>query len=268
MRDNCDYRAANGRAQADVRDATSRPLEGGFPRISYRKSIEPPPNLDPQRLKNQSGGEKVSFRRLYENDTIEKRATATKFLAFNPDDVPNLNWTSKATCDRLRALPYPSLPEGERDLNLPKRLDTKRAQQAMVALLVRYAVASPMPPADIPSVAGLREELRDESLGEAGPWLKTALVRAPEHVGGVVSTAELWEAALVALGNTPDGRAWGTPARHLSPLSPGAQRIGVVNAVAPSQRGGHQGQPLVSRMNGLRTWRNRPGRMKHSSWST
>ena len=29
---------------------------------------------------------------------------------------------------------------------------------------------------------------------------------------------------------------------------PGAQRIGVVNAVAPRQRGGHQGQHLVSRV--------------------
>ena len=166
---------------------------------------EPPADLDYKRGKNQSGGDVVTFRRLFESESIEKRTTATRFFACNPDDVPALPWASKAVFDRVRTLPYPALPESERDLTLPDRLNTTAARRALAALLVRYAVANPAPPADIPSVAAMREELRAEGVGDAGAWLQTALVRDPHGV----STTQFWEAARAASGNSADGRVWG-----------------------------------------------------------
>ena len=176
---------------------------------------EPPANLDYKRGKNQSGGDVVAYRKMRRDDIIEKRTTATRFFACNPDDVPALPWASRAVFDRVRTLPYPALPESERDLMLPDRLNTKAARQAMVALLVRYAVANPAPPADIPSVAAMREELRSEGVGEAGAWLQTALVADPHGL----STTHFWEAARAASENTPDGLAWGYTRKKFIPFA-------------------------------------------------
>ena len=125
----------------------------------------------------------VTFRRMYEGDQVEKPTMATRVFACNRDDVPSMKWTDKATFERLRALPYPALPQGERDLNLPRRLNTKRARQAIAALLVRYAVANPEPPEDIPSVAGLREELRAEEVGDARNLAENCLGTGPVSIG-------------------------------------------------------------------------------------
>ena len=178
---------------------------------------EPPANLDYKRGKNQAGGDVVAYRKMRRDDIIEKRTTATRFFVCNPDDVPTLPLDKEAVFDRVRTLPYPALPESERDLMLPDRLNTKAARQAMAALLVRYAVANPAPPADIPSVAAMREEMRAEGAGEAGAWLQTALVKAPEQMG--LSTAELWGATRAASGNTPDGLAFGYTRRQFIPFA-------------------------------------------------
>ena len=206
---------------------------------------EPPANLDYKRGKNQSGGDVVTFRRLFESESIEKRTTATRFFACNPDDVPALPWTSPAVFDRVRTLPYPALPESERDLTLPDRLNTKAARQAMAALLVRYAVANPAPPADIPSVAAMREELRTEGVGEAGTWLQTALVKAPEQMG--LSTVELWESARAASGNTPDGLAFGYTRRQFIPFGRQLLNLGPPRI--------HRMGPDMKNQNGWRGWR-------------
>ena len=206
---------------------------------------EPPANLDYKRGKNQSGGDVVAFRRLFEGETIEKRTTATRFFACNPDDVPTLPLDKEAVFDRVRTLPYPALPESERDLTLPDRLNTKAARQAMAALLVRYAVANPAPPADIPSVAAMREELRAAGVGEAGTWLQNALVKAPEQMG--LSTVELWESARAASGNTTDGLAFGYTRRQFIPF---ARQL--LNLPPPRI---HRMGPDMKAQNGWRGWR-------------
>ena len=184
---------------------------------------EPPANLDYQRSKNQSGGDTTAFRKMRSDIVIERRTTATRFFACNPDDVPRLPWHIQAMYERLRALPYPAVPVEKVDLTLPDRLNTVRSRQALAALLVRYAVANPKPPDDIPSVATLRRELRDESTGEAGEWLETALVPSPDGV----ATSELWEAARRASGETSDGRAWGqTPTKVYRLCPPDVETTG------------------------------------------
>ena len=202
---------------------------------------EPPSDIDYRRMKNQSGGDTISFRKMRSDEIIERRTTATRVFACNDDDVPNLPLHLKAVYERLRALPYPSIPEPDRDLGLPDRLNTRPARQALVALLVRYAVANPQPPPDIPSVEARRRELRDSSVGEAGDWLQTALVPDPDGV----TTAELWAAARKASGETADGRAWGYTRRRFTGFArsilnlpaPGVHRIGTEGKAQQGWRG-------------------------------
>ena len=76
-------------------------------------------------------------------------------------------------------------------------------RQAMLALLVSYALVNRWPPDDIPSVAQAREAARDEALGDAGDWIKTHLARG--RAVDVLLTNDVWAAALAASGDGGDG---------------------------------------------------------------
>ena len=76
-------------------------------------------------------------------------------------------------------------------------------RQAMLALLVSYAVKNRLPPDDIPSVAQARDAARDEALGDAGDWIKTYVVKARPME--VLLTNDIWAGALAASGDGGDG---------------------------------------------------------------
>lgn len=124
----------------------------------------------------------VSIRDVGEKAGLGRPATATIFVAVNPLDMDRLVLTDTALLDRIRILPYPQIPEDRRSLGFAVAVRTNpAAHQAMLAVLVRYAVANPEPPANIPSVAQAVEDRRQESIGGAGVWLQSRVVHAPGY---------------------------------------------------------------------------------------
>lgn len=200
--------------------------------------------LDWVGLKAKSGGDPLPFRRLYANyDERQRHVTATLVLAANPETMPAPPLDDEALYERVRVLEYPQVPPGARDLDLEARLPRDpEARQALAALLIRAAVTNPSLPEDVPSVVEARAALLDESLGEAGRWVRSALV--PDQ-GGVVTTAELWSAALKAkaAGEPEDAaKTWGLTRKALLDRVKRIYKLG--NAV----------QIKVSGQN-LRSWR-------------
>ena len=167
------------------------------------------------RFKRLTGGDNLPVRMPYERQSSTKRVTATMIQAVNEDTLPNLRLENEATFDRLRTLPYPSIPEDERDTDLGVTLvDNPKARQAMLALLVQRAAHNRRPPPDIPSVAELRREVQRESVG-AGfhDWVTTSIV-STGIVNDILLTSDLWEAARAYAGPKGDvdetaGTVWG-----------------------------------------------------------
>ena len=167
------------------------------------------------RFKRLTGGDNLSVRMPYERQSSTRRVTATMIQAVNEDALPNLSLENEATFDRLRTLPYPSIPEDRRDLDLGVTLvDDPRARQAMLALLVQRAVRNRQPPIDIPSVDELRREVRRESVG-AGfhDWVMTSIV-STGIATDILLTSDLWGAARAYAGPNGDvdevaGTVWG-----------------------------------------------------------
>ena len=149
------------------------------------------------RFKRLTGGDNLTVRKPYERESRTLRVSATIVQAVNEDTLPNLRLENEATFDRLRTLPYPSIPESERDPNLGGVLvNHPGARQALFALLIRHAVENRLAPADIPSVAEKRAEVRRESIG-AGfyDWATSAVVKT--GIGyEMLFTSEAWDSAL------------------------------------------------------------------------
>ena len=174
-------------------------------RIATASDIPTDRRLDNNLLKRVSGTELMATREVGEMAGPEKLATATLFIAMNPGGLEVMDLTEAALYERIRILPYPELPpERPRDRDLAMNVILEPAiRQAMLALLVSYAVVNRWPPDDIPSVAQAREAARDEALGDAGDWIKTHLARG--RAVDVLLTNDVWAAALAASGDGGDG---------------------------------------------------------------
>ena len=169
-------------------------------------------------LKSLTGGDPDSVRDVGEKAGPSRPATATIFVAANPPDFDRLDLTDSALEDRARILPYPSLPAGQRN---PSVLNTvqhnPKARQAMLAMLVRAAMAfagNPFPPADIPSVVEAVEDRRQASIGEVGQWLRDNLVVSGrgDHL---LATDELVEALAVDYPADDKGRYAGQTRKNV-----------------------------------------------------
>ena len=161
------------------------------------------------RVKTLTGSDPISVRKPHQTAKTAP-TTATLVQAINPTMLPNLHLEDRAMFDRLRTLPYPALPEDRRDPALARIVtEDPKARQAMAALLVRHAVKNPDPPADIPSVAGLRESIRRETVGsELTDWLDSAIDRTGRE-SDFLSSSEAWNRARSAAGYPDAPRAWG-----------------------------------------------------------
>ena len=193
-----DYRANANSHTAHLMDFTAG-------RIATASDIPTNRKLDTPLLKRISGTEFLATRDVGMRAEEEKVATATLFIAMNPGGLEVLDLTDSGLFERIRILPYPELPDSrppDRDLAM-NVIAQPAIRQAMLALLVRYAVANRWPPDDIPSVAQARDAARDEALGDAGDWIKTYVVKARPME--VVMTNDIWAGALAASGDGGDG---------------------------------------------------------------
>ena len=155
-------------------------------------------------IKQLDGVGPVSIRDVGEKAGPGRPATATIFVAVNPLDMDRLALTDNAMLDRIRILPYPCIPEDRRSRGFATAVRTNpAARQAMLALLVRYAVANPEPPADIPSVAQAVKDRREESIGEAGVWLQSHVIYAS---GYRLAPGVIWDSVSKAIPSDDKGQ--------------------------------------------------------------
>ena len=185
------------------------------PAIAFR--CEPPERIDVPFLKSVSGGDEVTYRLLYSNTPLRRKFTATIVVACNIGREPNLPLSrDDGLSARVRVLHYPPVPESQQDPHLVEKLDTQRARQAMVALLVNAASSLDRPPADIAPVQLESEKLRESSQTEAEAWMRTVL-RWDAHSD--TDASYFWLEALAAAGEDADSnRAWGIYRNKLSQM--------------------------------------------------
>lgn len=192
-------------------------------RVVIDSDLESSATLSTGRLKKLAGGDEMKWRGLHSGFGDTRRVTATMFISLNDDQAPSLTMDS-GLYERLRPLPYPAVPADQRDPGLRAELEQPEAREAMLALLVRYAVKSARPPAISGAVGELRERLRRASVGtDFHDWATAALTVTNRSVDKV-STAALWEAAVKAAGtDAPWGynrRTFVTALRSLLDLAP------------------------------------------------
>ena len=191
--------------RSNANSHTSHLMDFTAGRIATASDIPSNRKLDTNLLKRVSGTEFLATRDVGVKAEQEKVATATLFIAMNPGGLEVVDLTDAALFERIRILPYPELPpDRPRDRDLAMNVITEPAiRQAMLALLVRYAVANRWPPDDIPSVAEARHAARNEALGEAGDWIKRYVVKGRPME--VLLTNDLWAAVLAASDDGGDG---------------------------------------------------------------
>ena len=168
---------------------------------------EPDSRMDWSLIKGMSGSTRGSARLLHKNP---KDVEYTGTMVWSMNEFPRIPDESGgdrgAVYRRIRVLPMGIIPEEERDPSLKTLFTTDaRARQALFAELVRGSIDNPKPPADIPTVAEARREMREESLGEFGLWLQHVLVKDPSED---VRVPVLWDTALAAFGTNGEIRGW------------------------------------------------------------
>ena len=217
-------------ALREKRDGANQPEAMGLQLWRVAVITEPPGAgaFSESRIRAASGGDAIPLRMNYANDMMAGRTTATMFWACNPDNIPQLALQQKALFDRLRVLQYPALPDGAKDETLAVQLAQPLARQAIVALLVKAAVANPTAPADIPSVAAARAALRTETVGEAGQYLLAAVI--PE-AGRRLGTTELWDAACAYAGQEGATEIWGYGRREFTNLAKSLLELGFTRTI-------------------------------------
>ena len=195
-------------------------------RIVIDSDLEASATLSTGRLKKLAGGDEMKWRALHSGFGETKRVSATMFISLNDDQVPGLAMDS-GLYERLRPLPYPAVPADQRDSGLRAQLEQPEAKEAMLALLVEYAVKTDRPPAITVPVDELRDRLRRESVGAGFYDWATTVVEETNRPVDKVSTAELWGSACAAAGNdSPWGynrRTFVPALRSLLDLDPAAK---------------------------------------------
>ena len=170
----------------------------GFQHTRIALSSEPAEGqtLSSSLLKKLSGDDLLNTRDLHKPFTAEtdKEATATIFLAANTGMMPTFDMDD-ALDDRLRSLEWETIPESERDLGLKKALKTVGAKQALLALLIEFAVTTERPPQDVPAVAQARQTMRSELVGdELAQWLSEHFVA--DSGATPLPTFDVWDLAI------------------------------------------------------------------------
>lgn len=193
------------------------------------------------RITEVTGSGTLKIRDLHVTER-EAHNQGTLIITCNTGARPPLPLDDPAVYERVYVLPYPELPRKDAQRRAARfegqSPDAVRARQALVAMLLRAAGSAPPEPPE--SVTAARDEARDADGGDAGAWIREAIVERP---GSRLTTGEAWEAALDAAKRAnaldSDGLPWGVRRD---------QRNGLLNRItlAYSRR--------VMKSHGLRYW--------------
>ena len=143
-------------------------------------------------VKRFCGDDAQTLRKPYK-DEITARLTATMLLFCNPGSVPHLRLQDEAMADRLCVLPYPSIPESDRDPLFTRRVQTDEGfKRAFLARLVASAAAQEpgVAPEEPPEVAAATAERVRDDMGELGAFAR----RLVRDVDATLPFAEVWDA--------------------------------------------------------------------------
>lgn len=184
--------------------------------------------LDAGLTKDLTGGGFLSARGIRQ-DLRERKVGATTIMFSNTDSVPRLSLETEGMQDRYRELPYPPVPEEQRDGKLRDETTADNEfQSALLTRLVSMASSTPEPPDDIPAVSEATRSRVREDAGEIGAFA-TRLVRGG---GDVLTFSAVWEAWCLHNDEPLDSREpGGVGKRRLT----GALRDHVDGLPAPTQ---------------------------------
>ena len=174
--------------------------------------------IDPARVNALTGTDSQAWRDLYQS-VRKQRPMATIWLVGNemPKNIADLV-EDAATVSRLRIVEYAAIPPEARQPRMLSAFDGaggKRARQALVAELVRRVLRQGDEPPEMPaSVAASSAAQIAAARGEAATWIRAAV---EEYEGGVLTTAELWQAALAESGGKD--QAWGKDRQQIVALA-------------------------------------------------
>lgn len=169
-------------------------------RVVFSPEVE---NLkpDPARVKALTGGDLQTWRPLYGHP---RHGIPTASLWLLGNQAPTgLGLTDPAMAERIRAVPYPEVPENEQVDGLMEAFDgnsagARKRRQALVAKLVKLAAAQApgWPPKPVLAVLEAVDRLREEDLGPVGVWLRDNVSKGDtNHVlASADLKAALWEA--------------------------------------------------------------------------
>ena len=143
-------------------------------------------------IKRKTGDDSQTVREPYEEE-VEIKITATMFWFCNPGTAPRLRLQDEALAERLRVLPYPEVPEDQRDPRLVSRVETDEDfKRAFFARLVAAAASEELgePPEEPEAVRKATEEKISDEIGEFGEF---ALRVVPDETARV-TVAQVWSA--------------------------------------------------------------------------
>ena len=144
-------------------------------------------------IKRKTGNDSQSVRAPYELEETEIKNTATMFWFCNPGTAPRLRLQDEALADRLRVLPYPSVPEGQRDPGIVTRVEKDDDfKRAFLARLVAVAAAEkPGEPPDEPAaVRRATDDKISDDIGEFGEFARRLVLDETSRL----TVAEAWAA--------------------------------------------------------------------------
>ena len=181
-------------------------------------------DMSVQKFKTLAGGDMQNTRALFKGFLNPKaRVKATMVFSLNPKDLTYIPMDDSGFARRFRAIRYPKPPaidDGLRD----RLLSDKRNRQAIIAKIVRAARDNRYHPADCPSVAAYRDELRQDNIGGSGRWIERHIVAdgGENATGGNhrLTSDEIWnEAETDAMAesdfDSKDKKAWGVTRNSL-----------------------------------------------------
>ena len=148
---------------------------------------------DPERLKAISGSDRITWRPLYRPERTD-RVTATVMMVAN--HLPRFDGTDDALMERMRVLPYPSIPATDRDASMINAFVGNSeiaivARQSLVVEIVKAGSKLTSPPAAPPFVRNATQDAMTDLIGEAGLWIRENVIQRKD---GRLSTSGLWAA--------------------------------------------------------------------------